>query len=291
MTYIIEKKQIDKKIISNLGHWLTNIKERNAKKRERRIALNIPTKPPWRVKIRKVEIKEGIFVYNYHSTTENYEILSPKFRGYWSGFDRPFFIKEGEDFPGSEKWTEDIYLKGLLGEKTKAHFLISGKTQFSAGANFYLDCKITGGALTDYPFIWKGLPGKIKGGTFDLVSKFNCIKGSLDVKNKLSLKSLEINKSTATEKIFGLPVDVFLGILKDNKQIDLSIHIKGNVRDPKFEFFRSFSSALQKALFHKIKYGFGTVGKGAAKVVGGVGDQIMSGLEKITETLNNGFKG
>ena len=129
------------------------------------------------------------------------------------------------------------------------------------------------------------VPGKVKGGTFDLKSHLLCVENDLRSEHRLLLKKLKFIAPTAAQKILKYPFDAFRLVLEDQRNVELNIKVDGYIADPKFRVFSAFTNAFQKALVDKTKAGI----KGTVKLAVSTPEQVKNGLGKISEILTGPF--
>ena len=241
-------------------------------------AAQMAQKGKWRVKIDRLVLDDGTFIFDDRREEEEHQWIFQKLKGYWTGFD---FISEYT----SSTFKEYIKLEGTFGANPPARFEGEGQCQFSDGDNFDVRTKIIGGSVMEYDFLLSGLPGEVNGGTFDLTSHGRCLESELQSEHILTLRSMRFATPTAMQKLLKYPFQGVLTLFQTHKTIELELRVNGYIGDSKFHFFSAFTKAFQKSLIANAKE---TI-KGTTRFVAQTPDQVMSGLSKIGALLNDTF--
>ena len=236
----------------------------------------------WRVRVERVELDKGTVEINDRRTPDERHWIFHDLKGYWNGVD---FISDYS----SPVFTETIMLEGFFGDHPPASFRGEGKCQFADGDNFDLNVDIRGGGLTEYDFLLDGLPGEVRGGTFDLKSKMYCVHSNLDSVHKLTLQSLKLANPNPAQVILKYPFDAVLLVLQKQKTVELDIKVKGYIGDPKFGFFGAFTKATQKALVDKTVVPLGGLTKETLKIAAQTPAQLKVRLDQIGTILTDPF--
>lgn len=236
----------------------------------------------WRVVIQHLELENGTFVFDDRRVNPPTQLIFRNLKGYWDGFD---YVK----FYRMHTYTEDIELAGTFGKDPPARFHGKGKCQFADGDNFDFRIEITGGSLTEYKFLLEGLPGEVRGGTFDLRSKMYSLHSDLESDHVLILRDLKLATPKATQKLFKYPVGGVLWLLADQKSIELNVRVNGYIGDPKFWFFSAFTQALNKALLTKAGMTLKGLHQGTLKIATETPDHLKNGIGMIGDVLAGPF--
>jgi hypothetical protein len=232
----------------------------------------------WRTRIDRLEIEDGTVIFDDRREAREQRWLIDHIKGYWTGFD---FLSDYV----SPTFTETIHVDATFGENPPARFTGGGKCQFADGDNFDVDVQITDGSVAEYDFLLSPILGEVQTGTYDLKSHLLCIEGDLHSEHWLTLKSLTFAAPTATQKLLKYPFDGIRLLLENQKAVELSIKVDGQIDDPKFRFYSAFAKALQKAVLAKTKAGL----TGTVKLAANTPGTLTRGLSKLGSFLADPF--
>lgn len=236
----------------------------------------------WRVRIDRLTLDRGEVIFDDRRTPPERQWVFQNLKGYWTGFD---FLSDYI----SPVFTETIQLEGTFGKHPPAKFKGGGRCQFADGDNFDVEMEITGGSVMEYDFLLDGLPGEVRGGSFDLRSKLRCVESDLDSDHHLTLHNLKFASPTAAQKLMKYPLNGVLMLLESQKTVELNMRVDGYIGDPKFRFLSAFTKALQKGLADKTMTTLKGVGKGTWLVATETPKQVKNGIVKITSILTDPF--
>jgi hypothetical protein len=245
-------------------------------------AAAMAAKGKWRVKIDHLELEDGTLIFDDRRDPDEHQWIFKKLKGYWDGFD---FISTYT----SNSFKEYIKLRGTFGENPPAKFEGEGKCQFADGDNFDVRTRITGGSIGEYDFLLAGLPGEVKGGTFDLISHARCLESNLQSEHLLTLRSLTFASPTAMQKLMKYPLQGVLTFLQTHKTIELEMKVNGYIGDPKFHVLGAFTKAFQKSLGFYAKATVNGLTKGTVKIAAETPNQLKNGFGMLTDILTSPF--
>ncbi|HXV27434.1 MAG TPA: DUF748 domain-containing protein [bacterium] len=275
---------------NNVSVWVDHIREKT-RGTDSAEKDKTPPSEPWLVKIGKIEINDGVFMFIDRSKeSPNKKFFFQDIRGYLSGFKWPT--------ADPAYLSQEVKLRGKFGYQYPAPFWIQGYANFSSRhVSFDLNGEVKGGRVVEHRAIWEGLPVQLVDGTFDLKSHTLCLERELDSQNELIIKSIKLKAGPqATDKIWGYPLKGWIAFLQDQQTLRLEIPIRGDIGDPKFKFYHAVRKSFQDGLKQKTQSGFRFLSNGAGMIVGGTQKlavqtpqlvldtpgKIVSGLGKMT---------
>lgn len=284
LDYVIEKTYAGRKGIHNITTWLRHIQRRNRERKEKRQKAGIAESgKSWRTRIGRIAFDDGSFTYErYRGGRLEFGMAFVRLKGFLSGFDYPT-----ED---PSRLTQQVYLEGFFGEKGRSPFKVTGMANFATShVSFNLYGEVPEGYLEAHPQLWEGLPVEVRGGTYGLTARALCVERKLTATTQLVLHSPElVSGPGVTDKIWGLPLSASVGFLKNQDTVHLTIPVRGNLTDPKFDINRAFQKAFQEALSRKTRSGFEAIGKGSRQIVdqtrvlvGQTQERLVKNIEKI----------
>lgn len=277
--YLIDRIQTNEGPRNNVVTWWRHIKSKKKKTTQ-------DTAPPgrkWHVSIGSIELEDATFIFQDRSSeAAEKRFVFERLYGYLGNFVWPS--------PNPSLLSQEIKLRGMIGEHYPAPFQIEGRANFATSkVSFNLLGRIEEGLLVEYKRFWDGLSIQIMDGTFELTSRTICLRKELQSYNDLILKSPKVVAgSSATDKFFGLPMTAAIGFLQNQEKIHLHVQVRGNISDPEFGFQQAFRAAFQEALVQKTRSGVALITQGTSKlatqtaqVVQGTPLRLASSLGKM----------
>ncbi len=238
--FLIERNSALEPSILNIKTWIRHARERNEGKPKQ----DEDEKPQgWRITIPRGVIENGTFSY------EN--LAGPVIRKQYF-FQNLYGVIEGFDWPTKDPkiLSENVRVKGTSGVGEPAPVWVRGKSNFSTyHLSFDLEGEITDGAVTDYRFLWRGLPLKVTSGRFDLKAHAVCDLRKLKWENDLVIKKLRLkSKKTASSLIWGLPLRSYVRFVESQESFTLKVPIEGNISGPDCspEFRKAFQDSMNR---------------------------------------------
>lgn len=262
--YFIESVPFGKKdSISNVKTWVRHIKKKKSQGQEKRKEEQEEGEKKWKVTIDEIVIRDGTFIFKKEGKNRK-KFVFQGLNGFLKGFEWPT--------PDPAFLGQEVQLEGAFGEE-RAPMSLKGRANFATSrVSFNIQGEIQNGDVEKHPFLWEGLPMKVRGGKFFLKTKIVCVKRQLEADSVLVLNSLELApKQSASTLIWGLPVMAAVGFLQKEKAIHLQVPVKGDISDPQFGFTAAFQKAFQDSLNRYTKTGNEMLTAAPKRVFGEIG--------------------
>ena len=237
----------------------------------------------WKVTIHRMVLHNGTFIFHDRSSQESAKkLVFQKLDGALMGFEWP---------SDPSRFDQRLKLRGTLGEKYPAPFLIEGTADFATSkVGFDLQGEVPEGHVVDHGFLWEGLPVQVLDGKYGLKVYTLCKFRQLKSTSLLQLKSLRVMpRVSAGGLMWGLPMMATVGFLQSQKTIQLKVTVHGDIKDPQFEFPKAFRKAFQEALARHTRAGIRMIRVGSSRIASETQEimweaptRFMTGIGKMT---------
>jgi hypothetical protein len=247
----------------------------------------------WTLLIDHIKIHRGTFIY--HETNFDGSLRKRFFFSQLDGY----YDRLSWPTVSPSRLSQPVRLAGLFGEKYPAPFWIEGRANFiTSQVSFDLNGQIDRGNVLEHRRIWEGLPIDFVRGGFSLVSHTVCVRREMVSKNLLVLRDVRVVPDAhPTEFIWGVPMTGVVAFIQNQRRIRLNVRVRGNIKDPRFDFQLAFRRAFERALERRVERGVhlittapGLIARQTFDLVGQAPERVIEGLRGIVGTFNQTAK-
>ncbi len=275
--YVIERKLTQEDVSNNVKMWWHWIKSHRRPATAGAFSF-LSHEKKWNLLIDRINIREGEFLYHqYGGGKPERKYYFRSIHGHLSGLIWPD--------PQPEKLDEEVFLKGLIGERHPVPVEVKGHASFATyQISFDLSGKVRNGSVIDYEHLWSGLPVNLQSGSYDLDTHVICLRRNLRSHNTLVLKDLDLkSRRSLSGTIWGMPVKTWVRFVESEKRLRLNVPLEGEISSPSLGSGEAFNEAFQEALRQKTVRGIQFFTNGA--------EQIASQTESLVRETPGLFVG